>query len=42
MKLPNKWQKIVEYNGTLFNKVLGENEKCTFYFYLKKPKEIFG
>ena len=26
----------------LFNKVLGENEKCVFYFYLKKPKELFG
>ena len=21
--------------NTLFNKVLGENEKCVFYFYLK-------
>ena len=26
---------------TLFNKVLGENEKCVFYFYLK-PNELFG
>ena len=26
----------------LLNKVLGENEKCVFYFYLKKLKEIFG
>ena len=25
----------------LFNKVFGENEKCVFSFYLKKPKEIF-
>ena len=41
MKLPDKWQKIVEYNGTLFNKVLGENEKCTFYFYLKKNQRKF-
>ena len=28
MKLPEKWQKVVEQNSdTLFNKVLGENEK---------------
>ena len=33
MKLPKKWQKVVV--NTLFNKVLGENEKCVFYFYLK-------
>ena len=26
----------------LFNEVLGENEKCIFYFYLKKLKELFG
>jgi len=25
----------------LFNKVLGENEKYIFYFYLKKSKEDF-
>ena len=31
MKLPDKWQKVVEYNGTLFNKILGENEKCIFF-----------
>ena len=36
MKLPEKWQKVLEQKGeTLFNKVLGENEKCVFYFYLK-------
>ena len=38
MKLPEKWQKVVEQNSevnTLFNKVLGENEKCVYYFYLK-------
>ena len=31
-----KWQKVVEQNGEymLFNKVLGENEKLS-YFYLK-------
>ena len=28
--------------NTLFDKVLGENEKCVFYFYLKKPKALFG
>ena len=36
MKLPEKWQKVVEQRvNTLFNQVLGENEKCVFYFYLK-------
>ena len=36
VKLPGKWQDVVEQNGnTLFNKDLGENEKCVFYFYLK-------
>ena len=37
MKLPEKWQKK-KWNkmvNTLFNKVLGENEKLFFYFYLK-------
>ena len=27
--------------STLFNKILGENEKYVFYLYLK-PKELFG
>ena len=27
---------------TLFNNVPDENEKCAFYFYLKKKKEFFG
>ena len=27
--------------NTLFNKVLGENEKCVFYFYLK-TEALFG
>ena len=27
--------------NTLFSKVLGENEKCVFYFYLKL-NEVFG
>ena len=36
MKLPEKWQKVVEKRvNTLFNKVLSENKKCFFYFYLK-------
>ena len=34
MKLPEKWQKVVEKSGE-YNKVLGENEKCVFYYYLK-------
>ena len=44
VKLPEKWQKIVEQMvNTLFNKVLDENEKCAFYFYLKKKKkQLFG
>ena len=34
MKLPEKWQKVVGQRvNMLFNKVLGENEKCVFYFY---------
>ena len=41
MKLPEKWQKVVEQNSdTLCNKVLGENEKkCVFN---PKSKESFG
>ena len=36
MKLPEKWQKVVKQKGEyVFNKVLGESEKCVFYFYLK-------
>ena len=27
--------------NTLLNKVLGEDEKCVFYFYLN-PKGLFG
>ena len=33
MKLPEKWQKVVEQKGEYI--VLGENENCVFYFYLK-------
>ena len=28
--------------NTLFNKVLGENEKCVFYFYLKNRRGFPG
>ena len=37
MKLPGKWQNVVgeKMVNTLFNKVLGENEKCVFYSYFK-------
>ena len=36
MKLPGKWQKVVEqHSNILFNKVLGEKEKCVFHFYFK-------
>ena len=47
MKLHEKWQKVLKQNSTvlnktvvnvLFNKVLGENEKRVFYFYLKKQR----
>ena len=42
MKQPEKWQKRVEQKvNTLFNKVLGENEKYVFYFYLN-IKGTFG
>ena len=34
-------KKLVLLVNTLFNKVLGENENCVFYFYLK-PNELFG
>ena len=41
-KLPEKWQKVVEQNCEyVVNKVLGENEKCVFYFYLN-PKGLSG
>ena len=36
MKLPEKWQKVVEQNTLLFNKVLSEDEKCVFYFNLSQ------
>ena len=36
MKLLGKWQKVVEqHSNMLFNKVLGEKEKCAFHFYFK-------
>ena len=38
MKLPEKWQKVVEQNTLLFNKVLSEDEKCVFYFNLSQRK----
>ena len=28
--------------NTLFNKLLGENEKCVFYFYLKTEADFPG
>ena len=41
MKLPEEWQKGVEKKvKLLFSKVLGANEKCVFYIYLK-TKETF-
>ena len=48
MKLPEKWQKIAEKNDSttilvnmLFNKVVGKNEKCVFYFYLKTEETFW-
>ena len=36
MNLLEKWQKVGNKRvKTLFNKVIGENDKCVFYFYLK-------
>ena len=35
-------KKFIQLVNTLFNEILGENEKCDpFYFYLK-PNELFG
>ena len=34
-------KKFVQLMNMLFHKVLGENEKCVFYFYLKL-NELFG
>ena len=34
-------KKFVWLVNILFNKMLGENENCVFYFYLK-PNELFG
>ena len=41
MKLPGKWKKVVEQR-TLFNKVLGENEKYAFHFYLKTERTFWS
>ena len=38
---PGLAKKFVWFVNTLFNKVLAENEKYIFYFYLK-PNEHFG
>ena len=40
MKLPEKWQKVVEQNGDTL-KVLGENEKWTFNFYFKTKRTLW-
>ena len=44
MKLPEKWQKVVEQNGEYVvlgeHGVLGENEKCLL-FLTQKLKDIF-
>ena len=42
MKLREKLQKVGEQMvNMLFNKVLGENERCLFFF-LTSTKEVFG
>ena len=41
MKQPEKWQKIVEQKvNTLFNKVLGKNEKICLLFLLKHQRNF--
>ena len=35
MKLPEKWQKVVEQNVNVFITILGENEKLSFVITLK-------
>ena len=42
MKLPGKWQKVVEQNSMLFNNVLVENEKCVFYFLPKNQSTLLA
>ena len=42
MKLPGKWQKVVEQNGKLFNKIHGESENYVlFFFFNLKTKGCF-
>lgn len=35
-------QKFVRLRNTLFNKVLGENEKCVFHFYVKNRRNLLA
>ena len=45
MKLPRKWQMVMEENSEYkFSKVLDENEKkkCLIFIKKKKSKELFG
>ena len=42
MKLPGKWQKVVEQNGKLFNKIHGESENYVLFFFFKlKNQRMF-
>ena len=42
MKLPEKWQKVVEQNNMLLSKVLVENEKYVFYFLPKNQSTLLA
>ena len=38
MKLSGKWQKVVEQNGKLFNKIHGESENYVLFFFFLNLK----
>ena len=43
LKLPEKRQKVVEHNGRYtIQKVVGKDESCPFYFYLKILKKLWA
>ena len=42
MKLPERWQKVKKQNGEyVIHKVIGENEKCAFYFCFKTEQTFW-
>jgi len=43
LKLSEKRQKVVEHNGRYtIQKVVGKDESCPFYFYLKILKKLWA